>query len=346
MEKLESHKIERAVVEEKTRISVDFLDSVLGLLDDRPDLLPTVFRREIQVAAGTGDDAAVAVALTRAARVAALLFVHARAPGGSTFIALDDRLAVSLAGEIDPSFVNAPAWIEGMWCALAIGDGFAQQWLATVPASLLEPQGSQHGRHAFALVEFLRSLVTRDGRQGQWLADAMALCDAGDDARLALTRDWVDQIELPALDAAFHLLDRDETGFNRALAELHAQHRKQWQSGENRLAVDGLVSLRGCALRRLAAEIGIQVTVDSGYLPSAIWAHAPSWHALHCPYCVTPLADEAPACGPCGHRITDAPLELAPASMKKDRVACASCDFPLHALAVVCPRCRTPRRKG
>lgn len=347
MGKLESHQIDRAVVEEKTRISGDFLDQALDSLDERPDLLPTVFRREVQLAAGLValDEKGAAAALRRAARAAALLFVHARHPAESTYIALDDKVAVTLSGEIDPTLVNAPAWIEGMWCALAIDDAYAQQWLAAVPASLLEAQGTQHGRYAFAVVEFLRSLVLRDGRHGHWLAEAMEQCDAEGDAPLAATRDWVDRIEFPALNAAFHLLDKDAPGLAKALEELHAQHRKHWQSGENRLAVDGLVSLRGCALRRLAATLGVAIDVDSGYLPPEIWKAAPAKHAVHCPYCIAPLADDAPSCGLCGREITDAPLELASAPAKKDRVPCTACEYPLHPLAVVCPRCRTPRRK-
>ena len=55
MQELASHTIERSVVDAKTRTSVDFLDAVLEQLGDRPDLLPTVFRRELQVAAGSSE---------------------------------------------------------------------------------------------------------------------------------------------------------------------------------------------------------------------------------------------------------------------------------------------------
>jgi len=347
MTKLQSHQIERSVVEEKTRISADFLDQAMGLLDERPDLLPTVFRRELQLASGhltlgAGDPA---TPVRRAARAAALMFVHARHPEEETFINLDQNVALTLTGEVDSSQVNAPAWLEGMWCALAIGDETAQQWLAAVPAELLKPQGTMHGQYLFALVEFLRSLVTRDGQHGAWLADAMEQADAEGDTPLAATRDWVEHIEFPAMSAAFHLLSRDEAGFDLALTALHEQHREHWQSGENRLAVDGLLSLRGCALRRLAAALGTSVGVESEYIPPEVWRDASILRGSCCPYCVGPLADQAPSCGLCGRRINDAPLDLAPATMKKDRTPCECCALPLHPLAVVCPRCRTPRRK-
>lgn len=346
MRKLESHKIERSVIEEKTRISRDFLESALDQLDERPDLLPTVFRREIQLAAGTcatGGKNPTA-ALRRAARVTGLMFVHGQHQDESTFIALDEKTPVDLSGKVDMSLVNAPAWVEGLWCALAVDDHYAKQWLAAVPVSLLESQSSQHGRYALALGEFLRSLITRDGRHGQWLTQAIERCDDDDDAALNATRDWVDGIEYPALRAAFHLLDRDEAGFNQALAELHEQHRQYWQSSENRLAVDGLLSLRGCALRRLADGLGVKVEVDSDYIPSAVWQSPPSAHRVHCPYCVSALAISAPTCGLCGRKISDAPLELSSAATKEKRRPCEACDFPLHTLAVICPRCRTPRR--
>lgn len=349
MKQPDTHAIERTVVTQKNEISRDFLDTVLDDLGERPDLLPTVFRREVQLAAGLASNARsakkAAPELIRAARSAALMFVHAWHRNKSTFIPLDARLDVELQGEVDPSFVSAPAWIEAMWCALACGDVFAQQWLATVPPSRLAPAGVQHGRYAFALGEFLRSLVTRDGHHGEWLVQATEASDDDDgDPLLEATRDWADGIDFPALRAAFHLLDEDQAGFEQALTELHEQHKRYWGNGENRLAVDGLLSLRGCALLRLGAQLKIKLGFASGYMPPAVWQAPAVPHPVRCPYCVVPLAAGARECGPCGRAIQDAPIELAAAATAGPRTPCKSCAYPLHKLAVLCPQCRTARR--
>lgn len=349
MKKPETHTIDRSIVRQKNEISRDFLDTVLDDLGERPDLPPAVFRHEVQLAAGLASGTAATAKkavpeLSRGARCAALMFVHAWHRNASTFIALDAKLDVELKGEVDPSVVNAPAWIEAMWCALACGETYAQRWLASVPPSKLAPPGVSHGRYAFALGEFLRSLVTHDGRHGHWLVEATEDCDDPKDKALQATRDWVDSVEFPALRAAFHLLDGDAGSFDAAMADLHEQHKRYWSTGENKLAVDGLLSLRGCALLRLAAQLKLKSSFSSGYMPPAVWQATVMRHALHCPYCVLPLADSAPACGPCGRAIKDAPMELAAADAAGTPARCKSCQLPLHKLAVICPQCRTLQR--
>lgn len=347
MKQRDTHAIERSVVAEKNEISRDFLDTVLDDLGERPDVLPTVFRREVQLAAGLASNTRTAkkaaAELVRGARTAALMFVHAWHRNASTFIALDEELDVELRGDVDPGAVHAPAWIEAMWCALACGDAFAQQWLSTVPPSQLKPAGVQHGRYALATGEFLRSLVTRDGRHGDWLAQAIEAAGDEGEAALRATRDWVDDIEFPALRAAFHWLSDDAEGFDEALGLLHEGHARQWSSGENRLAVDGLLSLRGCALLRLAAQSGLKSGFASGYMPAAVWQTPAVPHAVSCPYCAIALAPDAPACGPCGRPLRDAPLEL-PAGSAGARAPCSRCGYPLHRLALLCPQCRQARR--
>lgn len=274
MRQLESHTIERSVITEKNSISIDFLDTIFEQLDERPDVLPTVFRRQLQLAAGlfaTGAPTQGIASLRRAARVVTLYFVHARDPEDAIAFALDDQHRVTLSGDIDESAVHAPAWIEGMWCALAAGDDLSQHWLATVPVSDLRAPGVQHARFAFAMGEFLRSLVSKDGRHGQWLGDALEQCNDNADMVLAANRDWVDAIDFPALRAAYHALDRDAIGFNNALAELLQEHRRYWSQAEYRLAVDGLLSVRACALCRLAAGLGVAVDISSAYMPPAVW---------------------------------------------------------------------------
>lgn len=346
MKQRETHAIARSVIAQKNEISREFLDTVLDDLGERPDVLPTVFRREVQLAAGLASSARTAAKapaeLVRAARTAALMFVHAWHRNERTFIALDEAgdLEVELRGSIDPSFVHAPAWIDAMWCALARGDVFAQQWLATVPPGRLQAAGVQHGRHAVPLGEFLRSLVTRDERHGDWLAQAIEAAGDDDEGQ----RDWLDDIEFPAMRAAFHWLSEDAVGFVEALGLLHEGHGRYWSSGENRQAVDGLLSLRGCALLRLAARSGMKPAFASAYMPAAVWQAPAVPHPLSCPYCTVPLARHAAACGPCGRALHDAPLEL-PAGTGT-RTPCTTCRYPLHQFAVLCPQCRQPRRKA
>lgn len=347
MQQAETHTVDGHIVHQKNEISREFLDSVLDDLGDRPDLPPTIFRYGVRMAAGLAvsperaDQAPAELRL--GARCAALMFVHAWQGNDKTFIALDDERDVELHGAIDASFVHAPAWIDAMWCAVACGDQLAQEWLASVPPSRLQPAGVQHGRYALPMAEFLRSLVTRDGRHGQWLTRAIEAADDDSDPVLQETRDHVDALHHPALRAAFHLLAEDQAGFEQALADLHEQHKRYWSRDDNRLAVDGLLSLPGCALLRLAAEWKRKVQFASGYMPPVVWQAPVVRQPDRCPYCVAPLSPRARMCGPCGREITDAPLELTATAIALSRRPCNGCGTPLHLLAVVCPQCRAVR---
>lgn len=338
-----AHTIERSIVAQKNDISRDFLDAVLDEVGQRPDGLPTVFRREVQLAAGLAQDPGTAGEsageLARGARVAALMFVHAWHANAHTLLAIDGQLRVDLQGEVDATVVNAPAWIDAMWCAIACGDELAQQWLATVPPTKLHAAGVQHARYAAAEGELLRSLVLRDGRHAEWLARAIEAAGDEGDAVLQATREWADLIELPALRAAYHWLGGDAEGFSEALERLHEAHRERWSSAGNRLAVDGLLSLRGCALLRLASAANMETAFESAYMPRSVWRAAARPHPVRCPYCVVPLSAGAAICGPCGRAIHDAPLELD--ASPGPRTPCRQCAHPLPTMAVLCPQCRT-----
>jgi hypothetical protein len=274
------------------------------------------------------------------------MFVHAKHAGGEpSFIAIDDKHTVSLEGEIDPSVVNAPAWAEAMWCAMAVGDGLSQEWLSTVNVKDLAPPGVAHGRYVYALGEFLRSLVTHDGHHGSWLIRATEQCNDRVDTALVGLPDWVDDIDYPTLRTAYYALNGDAENFNAALADLLESHRRYWSATERALAVDGLISPRACALARMATALGLPVEVESAYMPTAIW-HAETHRQLRCPYCVGPLPEGAPACALCGNTLRDAPLELTQTTSSSEHVPCKTCAYPLHRFAVVCPQCRTQRRSA
>jgi hypothetical protein len=346
MRTVASHTIEKSVIVAKNRISIDFIDNRLDDLAERPDALPTMYRRCLQLAAGycaTGAGERGPAALRLSARTAALMFVHAHHANESTFILLDEKTPVELAGTIDESLVNAPAWVDSMWCALAAGDGLAQEWLSTVAPTDLVPAGVRHGRYVFALGECLRSLVTQDGRHGEWLVKATGQCDAAADPTLEPVLDWVDDIDFPSLRALFHALEGDGPNFNAALVDVLEGHRRYWSSAENALAIDGLLSMRACALCRLAAALGVEIEIASDYMPPVIW-RAETAHPLRCPYCVGPLPEGAPACGLCGSALKDAPLEITRPSPRSEHAPCVTCAYPLHRFATLCPACRTPRR--
>jgi hypothetical protein len=351
---LPAHRIDAKDLRAKLKNSRAYVDQISMALPRRPDLLLMLGVEGQRIAGGAlataGPKTAAKAgaealeALQRGARAAAAALLLAGRGPGTTSFEWSPGLRVDVTGALAPSLANAGAYVDAMWQALACAEWTALEMLATVDFSHLRSADVQHGRYLWTTAAFLRSLVLRDGRHGEHLAQAMADALADDDAAAAATAEWVQGIEFPALRCAFHALEGDGPGFDAALQELHDGHRAHWSSESERLALEGLLSVRGCAVRRLAKELGVAVGVDSAYVPVAVYAAARVDTALRCPYCAGPLPAGAAACAMCGEAVNDAPLELDWAGRHQAaQVACTHCDFPMQALAVRCPRCRTRR---
>jgi hypothetical protein len=345
MKTLPAHTIERSILQEKTEINREFVVDKRDELADRPDLLPKYASYAIEYAAGllalgTGDDDAIAW-LRRASRCYALAFLNVTHPGEACAIELDDETTLTVSEPSDPSRTSAADWIEAMWCALACGDPVAQYWLTTVDTDALRPAGVEFNDYVFPYAKFLRSLVQHDGSHAKWLTEAIEQCHPSSPA-LEPTQGWIDQFDYPALRSSYQLLAGNAAKFNEALQDLLQRHRSYWSASGNELAVLGLLSLRACALRRLAAAADIDVAVKSAYMPTAVWQAAPPALINACPYCIGPKPPDAPTCALCGRDTTqDAPEQLSTEQFRTQQTKdCKSCGFKLHELANTCPRCR------
>jgi len=342
---LAAHGIDPEMVAHTTEVSRDFVEDArqdLDEIDEIAFLLPRLFDYGVRLGAGLhalGQDPAPE--LRRAARAMALLFVHAEHGHPCTTIPFDDAGDVVLDDEtLDRSPLNAVRWVDAMWCALAVGDELARQWLASVPVTGLAPEGVTTARYHTSLGELLRSVVLRDGRHAEWLKRTLDDLDDDDDPMLDDPDPRVEGIDEPSLRALFAVLTDD--GVDEAMTRLHEAHRAYWTSSDNARAVEGLLSLPGCAIRRLAHQLDVTVTVDSGYVPAEVWQPAEVIHELRCPYCVGPLADPVARCPLCGSLVKDAPIvATAEVLAQEPRTPCVNCAHPLHPLAVRCPQCGT-----
>ncbi len=346
-----SHSIDRAVLAEKTDNTRNFLPQLRDLLPERPDLLAVYARRSIEFAAGiiALELAEDSIAwLRRSARANALMFVSCAHPDQTSAIELGDgttlsvtlSVALSVDSPGDTSKAHAPAWIDAVWCAIACDDAIAQSWLATIDIETLRRTEIACNEYVFAYAALLKSLLTRDGRHVQWLTKAIEQCEPSPD--LETTQDWIDHFDYPVLRAIYPLLADKTADFNSALAELLENHRDYWRRDEEKLGVQGLISLPAIALARLAYARGMTVEVQSGYMPDIVWRTSSPATLSLCPYCVSPKPTIVNRCTLCGRDTSkDAPIEMTMLKLRAEKnKSCTRCGYPLHALANTCPSCR------
>ncbi|MBA3547989.1 MAG: immunity 49 family protein [Nannocystis sp.] len=343
MKTIPAHKIDAAMLAEKHAITLSYLDDILPLLPNRPDVLRGCALNAMALAAGgvaLGEDAQAPARLRLSARLSALQYAHAASEAAST-IELEDGSLLTVEGETDESEINFQYWLDAMWCALACGDVVAQHWLAAVDFARLAPEGIRFNAYLQPYAGSLRSLVSGEGEIAELLEQAIARCEPSS-PELEFTQKRIDQLDYPALKALFLLLADEPEDFDEALIQLLEGHRKFWQSPQNALAEDGRICLPALALRRMAAQRAQDVAVQSPYLPASVWqAAAPTALSL-CPYCLSPKSPAASHCGVCQRDTrNDAPLELSSTRfIKGPHKACRPCAMPVDILAVTCPRCR------
>ncbi len=343
VKKIPAHKIDPATLAEKHAITQGYLDMILPKLPNRPDVLRNCALNALALAAGgvvLGEREQAPSRLRLSARLSALQYAHAAGESATT-IELEDGSLLTVEGETDETEINFQYWLDAMWCALACGDLVAQHWLAAVDFARLAPEGVGFNAYLAPYAACLRSLVSGEGELAALLEDAIAHCEPSG-PEFASTQERIDQLDYPVLKALFKLLADEPEDFDKALVDVLEGHRKFWQSPKKALAQGGLICLTGLALRRMAAQRGQDVAVQSPYLPDDVWQAGPPAALTLCPYCVVPKSPDASHCGVCRRDTgNDAPLELATARfIEGPRKPCRKCAMPVDALAVTCPRCR------
>ncbi len=343
MKTIAVHKINAATLAEKHAITQSYLDDILPLLPNRPDVLRGCATNAMALAAGgvaLGEEAQAPARLRLSARLSALQYAHATSTEATT-IELEDGTLLTVEGDTDPSDINFQFWIEAMWCALACGDVVAQRWLAAVDFAQLSPDEVRFNDYLQPYAATLRALVTAEGELADLLEQAIAECEPSSPA-LASTQQRIDQLDFPVLKALFVLLSEEPDDFDTALVDVLEGHRAFWKGGDNALAEDGMICLTALALRRMAAQRAQEVQVASPYMPDSVWqAEGPAKLCL-CPYCLIPKSADASRCGVCQRETgSDAPVELSIARfIQGPYKACRHCAMPVDKIAVTCPRCR------
>ncbi|MEW2067464.1 immunity 49 family protein [Streptomyces sp. NPDC007346] len=169
-----------------------------------------------------------------------------------------------------PNFhVNAGTWITAFHLAVICRETARLDMLARVPVSLLRECGGKMDEYIYAWVETLQSFWLHRDDVSNHLVRAVDL-SAPEAARI-VDAETMGKLLYPPIMLFYRYLRRDTEGFNTALADALRWHKEYWTADTDRLeSIEGAVSIAPLAISCLARVGGIQIDVESPYLPEAL----------------------------------------------------------------------------
>lgn len=197
------------------------------------------------------------------------VFARACATEGTVPITIGDDPPVELPARGPHDYANIVKWRTGFYLALLRRDAGAVDALCRVPSSVIRSSPTKADESAYLFADALQAL---------WLdspdaADRLkAAVDATEPSRIEHASDHVLNVLVPEMELVYRFAVRDADAFNEALRYALERHKKYWGTKKLRLDARGFVAWGPLALAGLAHDEGMDITVESDYLPQRLYA--------------------------------------------------------------------------
>ncbi|MER7175185.1 immunity 49 family protein [Streptomyces mesophilus] len=209
-------------------------------------------------------------AWVQAMQVGSALFTSATATEGPVACRIGVQGEVKNLPATGPvSYTNAGAWVTSFYLALILRENERLERLARVPVSFLRESGAAFDEYIYSWVETLQSFwLGRDDIAAKLVA---AVDGTAPDAAQVADSDMMLKVLYPPIELFHRYLRGDTEQFNKALAMALNWHKEYWTADEARaLSGTGLVALGPLAMACIARDAGMQVEVESPYLPAEL----------------------------------------------------------------------------
>ena len=265
------HAVDPQTAKSDVDLAVEYLPKFIGLVSTSIDAVGSVMTYALSEAANR------AVADPQAAEVETWHSVVVAMQAGSAIFTLGGRRAGEVEFDLRDQMVraaatgptmysNAETWLKAMWLAMICRDRGRIDMLAAVPFELLNEFGTEYDNYVHEWVRAFQTYWRQDGELGEAVLRAMRATDpaalrfAGEEAVLRL--------HYPAIELFFLLSTRDDARFNESLARALDLHKRYWTATEERSRNrNGFVAWPLLAMACLAVDLGVQIEVESDYLP-------------------------------------------------------------------------------
>ncbi|MFI5528017.1 immunity 49 family protein [Kitasatospora sp. NPDC051853] len=161
---------------------------------------------------------------------------------------------------------HAGNWLTAFWFAVVCRETERLDVLASVPLSVLRESGAVFDEYVYSWVEALQAYWKKEPQQVDKLAAAIEGSDPA--VARAASSDYLLRIAYPPMEMFYQFLKGDQAAFNASLVQALELHRQYWTSDEDRtITSTGFLALAPLAVACMAYDSGMQIDVESGYLP-------------------------------------------------------------------------------
>ncbi|MCX2953034.1 immunity 49 family protein [Lentzea sp. NEAU-D7] len=266
------HQIDVAKAEAQAEYYADPLDDRLVGIDRNPHVVFSFLHRDSKNEAAcrtAGDPLAAgattwnAVALSMQAG-GAIFALTGQTEGEVTFRIGDTDITLPATGP--KSSANAGEWTTAMALAMICRDRPRIDLLAGFPVDVLRASGGQADEFQYDWIKTLQLYW----RAEEGLIDTLlrAMQGADPEADTIAGAEMVAKLLYPPMELFYLLTQREDARFNDSLAKALELHSSYWtETSERTNDPEGFVAWRVLAVACLAKDAGVEITVESDYLP-------------------------------------------------------------------------------
>ncbi|MEU7478313.1 immunity 49 family protein [Lentzea sp. NPDC042327] len=205
-------------------------------------------------------------AVVQAMQVTTGIYAAAGATEGTVEWLIGERTVhIPATGPVE--FANFKRWLDAFWLAVIVRDRKCIDLLASFPLDIIKASGNQYEELDALWARTLQMFTKGEPGMAESLAEAMA---ATDPERLTVSPpEYALRLAFPVMNTFLNMVrSNHEREFNEALAQALEQH-KAYFTADSKLADDprGLIALAPLGLACIAKDSGLNVEVESDYLP-------------------------------------------------------------------------------
>ncbi|MGZ3144430.1 immunity 49 family protein [Lentzea chajnantorensis] len=205
-------------------------------------------------------------AVVQAMQVTTGIFAAAGATEGTVEWLIGER-TVQIPATGPVHYANFKRWLDAFWLAAIVRDKKCLDLLASFPLDIIKESVGQYEESDALWARALQMFTKSEPGMAEALAEAMA---ATDPERLRVsTPDYALRLAFPVMNAFLNMVrSNHEREFNEALVQALEQFKAYWT--ENSELADnprGFVALAPLGLACIAKDSGLNVEVESDYLP-------------------------------------------------------------------------------
>ncbi|OHT81188.1 immunity 49 family protein [Mycobacteroides saopaulense] len=202
---------------------------------------------------------------TQAVQAGAAMFLNANSRGDEIDFAIGGA-SYQVTSTGPNSSANASDWLSALWMAITCRARQQVQILTAVENATLRSAGTEYDQYIYDWILALQKFIRNEAGVVGSILQAMESSDP------AVARHTDEEVLLlllfPPIELLYNLTQREDEKFNIALTRALEAHKSYWsKSDERRNDPLGFIAWAPLAIATLAHDSGVQVEVESDYLP-------------------------------------------------------------------------------